>query len=99
MTSQKSAIGLFYDGQGAPEVSSKGFGELAEHIIQYAKDNDILLHQDSALTESLAGLEIGQQIPEELYYVIAELIAFSYVLQGKFPPGWQALHNKLDVKA
>lgn len=99
MTTQKSAIGLIYDGQGTPEVSSKGFGELAEHIIQYAKENDILLHQDEALASSLASLEVGQEIPEELYYVIAELIAYSYVLQGKFPPGWLALHNKLDVKA
>ena len=98
MTTQKSAIGLIYDGQGAPEVSSKGFGELAEHIIQYAKDNDMVLHQDEARANSLANHEVGQEIPEELYYVIAELIAFSYVLQGKFPPGWLALHNKLDVK-
>ena len=99
MNKQQSAIGLLYQGHGAPEVTSKGFGDLAEHIIEFAKENDILLHQDEALAASLANLEVGQEIPEELYYVIAELIAFSYVLQGKFPPGWQALNNKLNVKA
>lgn len=99
MNEQLSAIGLLYSGHGAPEVTSKGFGELAEHIIQYAKDNDILLHQDQALAQSLASLEVGQEIPESLYYVIAELIAFSYVLQGKYPPGWQSKNNKVDTKA
>ena len=31
--------------------------------------------------------------------VIAELIAFSYVLRGQFPPGWQDFQGKLNVKA
>ncbi|PAJ74646.1 flagellar biosynthesis protein FlhB [Pseudoalteromonas sp. NBT06-2] len=96
---QKSAIGLLYDGNSAPSVSLKGFGEFAEHIIIEAQDKGILIHEDKVLADTLKTLELGQEIPKELYILIAELIAFSYVLQGKFPPGWQGLTGSLNLKA
>ncbi|GAP76137.1 EscU/YscU/HrcU family type III secretion system export apparatus switch protein [Pseudoalteromonas sp. Cnat2-41] len=98
-STQRSAIGLLYEHGSAPTVSSKGFGELAEHIIEAAQEQGILIHQDADLAKTLEKLDQGQEIPKELYYVIAELIAFSYVLRGKFPPGWQNFSNKLNVKA
>ena len=99
MTQQKAAIGLEYDTVTAPSVAVKGFGELADDIIRLAEEKGIMIHQDEALANSLSHLEIVQEIPKELYYVIAELIAYSYVLRGKFPPGWKAFMGKLDVKA
>jgi len=96
---QKSAIGLLYDGSSAPSVSVKGFGEFAEHIIKEAQDKGILIHEDKVLADTLKTLELGQEIPKELYILIAELIAFSYVIQGKFPPGWQGLTGSLNIKA
>jgi len=51
------------------------------------------------LADTLKQLELGQEIPKELYVIIAELIAFSYVMQGKFPPGWQGLKSSLNIKA
>jgi flagellar biosynthesis protein len=42
---------------------------------------------------------MGQEIPKELYLVIAELIAFAFVLQGKFPENWKNIHNKVDIKS
>ncbi len=75
---------------------AKGFGDLAEEMISLAKENGILVHEDEALMETLTKLDIGQDIPSELFYVIAELIAFSYVLQGKFPDNWKNTHNKVD---
>ncbi|CCQ09703.1 FlhB domain protein [Pseudoalteromonas luteoviolacea B = ATCC 29581] len=97
-SSQRCAIGLLYEADKAPEVVSKGFGELAEQIVASAKEKGILVHQDEQLVETLSKLNLHDEIPRELYYVIAELIAFSYVLQGKFPPGWQGLKGKLDVR-
>lgn len=96
----KSAVGLKYQQgegeQGAPKVVAKGFGDLAEEIIAIAKQNGVLIHEDEELATLLNQLDLGQEIPENLYYVIAELIAFSYVLQGKFPDSWKNTHQHID---
>lgn len=97
-TSSKTAVGLKYDEGETPTLIAKGFGELAEEIISLAKENGVLVHEDEYLSEFLARLDLGQEIPPELYYVIAELIAFSYVLQGKYPESWAKLHNKVSKK-
>lgn len=108
---QKSAVGLKYqqsnqdnpsaDGTataGAPTIIAKGFGDLAEEIISLARQNGVLVHEDPYLSDFLATLDLGQEIPEQLYHVIAELISFSYVLQGKFPDSWAKTHHKVSKK-
>lgn len=103
MTTKKTkrAIGLKYsEEQGAaPEVIAKGFGDLAEEIIAVAQQHGVLIHEDQHLSEFLGTLDLGQEIPEQLYYVIAELIAFSYVLQGKTPENWQNPLPGLNTEA
>ena len=94
-----SAIGLLYEAGHSPIVSAKGFGELADEIIALAKEKGILIHQDEALANTLSKLDLSEEIPKELYFFIAELIAFSYVVRGKFPPGWQDFQGKLNIKA
>jgi flagellar biosynthesis protein len=105
---QKSAVGLKYkqgnqDGEqssgatsAAPTIIAKGFGDLAEEIITLARQNGVLVHEDPYLSDFLATLDLGQEIPDQLYHVIAELIAFSYVLQGKFPDSWAKMHGKVS---
>lgn len=103
---QKSAVGLKYqqshqDGAAtgeAPTIIAKGFGDLAEEIIALARQNGVLVHEDPYLSDFLATLDLGQEIPDQLYHVIAELISFSYVLQGKFPDSWAKMHNKVSKK-
>lgn len=97
--SNRSAIGLLYEAGNSPIVSAKGFGKLADEIIDAAEQKGIMIHQDEALAKTLSNLALGEDIPKELYYVIAELIAFSYVVNGKFPPGWQDFQGKLNIKA
>ncbi|WP_299016226.1 EscU/YscU/HrcU family type III secretion system export apparatus switch protein [uncultured Photobacterium sp.] len=87
----KRAIALHYDGYQTPTVTAKGYNQLAEHIIEQVKKQGGLIHQDEALSEYLNQLEVGDEIPESLYRIIAELIAFSWVLNGKTPPGWEGL--------
>lgn len=98
-TPEKRVIGLKYDQNSAPKVVAKGYGALAEELIAIAKENDVMIHQDAELSKFLNSLELGQEIPRELYIVIAELIAFAFVLQGKFPDKWQNTHQRVDIKS
>ena len=83
MNKNKKAVGLRYDGVGAPTVISRGFDKLAEEIIRQAKDAGVLVHEDPELANFLAKLEVGEQIPKEVYVIIAELIAFATWLNLK----------------
>ena len=97
-TEHKTATALQYSGKAAPTVTAKGQGELADDIIALAKEHGVLIHQDDELSKLLNQLSLGQEIPQQLYIVIAELIAFSYVLQGKFPENWHNIHQRVDIK-
>ncbi|MCR4762711.1 MAG: EscU/YscU/HrcU family type III secretion system export apparatus switch protein [Lachnospiraceae bacterium] len=74
----KQAIALGYDpGQDdAPRILAAGRGKLAERIIEEAQVNDIPIHEDSKLADTLSRLEIGEMIPPELYEVVAEILVF-----------------------
>ncbi|WP_416394683.1 EscU/YscU/HrcU family type III secretion system export apparatus switch protein [Allohahella sp. A8] len=85
MSTPKSAIALFYDGKAAPKLSAKGEGEVAEEIMRIAREHGVPLYENAALVQSLSTLELGDEIPELLYRVIAEIIAFAYIIQGKKP--------------
>lgn len=74
---RKQAIALSYDPeQDAPKVIASGTGALAEKIIDKAKEENIPVHQDDKLAETLSKLEIGDMIPPELYEVVAEILVF-----------------------
>ncbi len=73
----KTAIALEYDpDKEAPIVLASGKGELAERIIEKAKENKVPVHKDSKLADTLSKLEIGEMIPPELYEVVAEILVF-----------------------
>jgi flagellar biosynthesis protein len=96
----KKAIGLKYNtaDNNSPTVIAKGVGDVADEIIKLAKQNGVMIHEDPYLSDLLARMDLGQEIPEKLYHVIAELIAFSYVLQGKFPESWSNVQRKINLK-
>lgn len=96
---QRSATALQYEGKQAPTVTAQGHAELADEIVALAREHGVLIHQDEELSKLLTKLELGEQIPQQLYIVIAELIAFSYVLQGKFPENWHNIHQRIDIKS
>ena len=72
------AIALNYKrGQDtAPKVTAKGRGALAEKILKIAHQHNIPIKKDRALLDALYRLDINEEIPEELYRVIAEILAF-----------------------
>ena len=58
------------------QILAAGKGEVAERIIEKAKENDVPFYQDNKLAETLSKLQIGDTIPPELYDVVAEILVF-----------------------
>ena len=72
---QLQAVAIKYDpGEVAPKIIATGKGKVAEKIIETAKENDVALHKDSKLANTLSKLDIGEYIPPELYEVVAEIL-------------------------
>jgi flagellar biosynthesis protein len=84
MIKRKKAAALGYkDKDAAPKLLAKGAGLVADKIIATAQEYDIPLKHDPDLVEALSKLDIYQEIPEELYRVVAELLAEIYKINNK----------------
>ncbi len=72
------AVALDYEAgsREAPRVVAKGRGELADKIMQVARENGIAIEANPMLAEALSGVELDTQIPRELYVAVAEVIGF-----------------------
>ncbi len=66
-----------------PKVVAKGKGVIAEKIIEVVKQHGVYLKEDPTLVEVLSGLELYEEIPEELYKVIAEIFVLIYQAKQK----------------
>lgn len=77
------AIALSYDGDNAPTVTASGEGAIAEEIVRVARAHGVPLREDAMLAALLGELELGEEIPPMLYRVIAEVIAYAYLVSGK----------------
>ncbi|UFJ42093.1 EscU/YscU/HrcU family type III secretion system export apparatus switch protein [Brevibacillus humidisoli] len=86
-TKRKQAVALRYQAGAdeAPTVVAKGKGFVAENILKQAKEHRIPVQEDPSLVEVLGKLDLDQQIPPELYQVVAEILAFVYQLDKKGP--------------
>ncbi|EKN63675.1 flagellar biosynthetic protein FlhB [Neobacillus bataviensis LMG 21833] len=81
------AIAIQYDANDgkAPVVIAKGVDFMAQKIKEIARENDIILTENKPLARALyANVEIGQEIPEELFKAVAEILAYVYRLKGKY---------------
>jgi flagellar biosynthesis protein FlhB len=87
------AVALKYDADemSAPKVVAKGADFLAQKIRQIAVENGIPIIERPPLARALyKDCEIGQQIPEQFYAAVAEILAYVYELTGKRSPRPQA---------
>lgn len=71
-----AALGYNPSIDNAPQLLAKGQGELADRIIALAKEHNIPICEDRALVAVLAKFDLHQEIPQELYRTVAELLAF-----------------------
>lgn len=73
----KKAVALNYvPGAGAPRVVAKGAGFVAQQILEHGELNQIPVYRDDKLVEELIGVELGLDIPPELYEVVARVLIF-----------------------
>jgi len=78
MDKKKIATAIKYnkEEQIAPELVAKGKGLVAENIIKKAEEAGVKTYEDEILSQQLYNLSIGDTIPEELYLVVAKVLAF-----------------------
>jgi len=84
------AVALRYDGDGAPQVTASGRQEVAERIRRLAAEAGIPEYPDPELAAVLAQVPTGEEIPEELYLAVAQVIAFAFYVSGRMPPGFES---------
>ncbi|KAA0074742.1 hypothetical protein CIW50_15705 [Tardiphaga sp. P9-11] len=77
------AVALHYDKTGAPVVTAKGKGAIGEKIIEVAKAHDIPIEENEVLAGALSNVELGDEIPAELYKAVAEVLVFVLRLSGR----------------
>ena len=70
------AVALHYDHSGAPRVVAKGKGAIGARISEGAKAHDIPIEENEVLAGALSNVELGDEIPAELYKAVAEVLVF-----------------------
>ncbi len=82
------AVALLYEaGMGAPRVVAKGQDEVARRIREIAQENHVPLVENRPLAQALhKTVEIGHDIPGDLYEAVAQVLAFVYRTYGRRPP-------------
>ena len=79
-----TAIGYQPDVDIAPVVLASGRGKIAEQILEIARANQIPIHENELLAETLSQININDVIPPELYQVVAQIFAFIYRVQKEY---------------
>ncbi|MAE21071.1 MAG: flagellar protein FhlB [Pseudomonas sp.] len=79
------AVALNYDGVTVPKLSAKGEDDLAQAIIDIAIAHKVPVYENAELVQWLGQMEVGDDIPEQLYQVIAEILSFVYRLEDRLP--------------
>lgn len=85
MSESKSqlAVALHYDHTGAPRVVAKGKGVIGAKIIELAQANNVPIEQNEVLAGALSNVELGEEIPTELYKAVAEVLIFVLRASGR----------------
>ncbi len=79
------AVALHYEkGAGeAPRVVAKGKGEIGHKIVEVARANGVPIEENAPLAAALSEVELGDEIPTDLYKAVAEVLVFVLRVSGK----------------
>jgi flagellar biosynthesis protein len=79
------AVALEYGRNKAPVLTAKGDDELARRIVAEAKRQGVYVAEDPRLLAMLSRLDVGQEIPEDMFTAVAVILAWVYWLKGMQP--------------
>lgn len=84
---RRVAAALSYGGSDrAPRVVAKGYGLVADQIIERARENGVYLHESKEMVSLLMQVDLDRDIPPALYAAVAELLVWLYrVEKAQFP--------------
>jgi flagellar biosynthesis protein len=79
------AVALHYEKgvSGAPRVVAKGQGAIGDKIVETALAHGVPIRENAALAGALSHVEIGDEIPEDLYKAVAEVLIFLLRMSGQ----------------
>lgn len=81
---KRQATALSYD-ESVPTVVATGQGEIADKILKIAEEAGVPVRSDPILAQALGSLEIGSEVPPELYIAVAEALIWAWRLDNKSP--------------
>jgi flagellar biosynthesis protein len=82
---RKQAVALEYGLNSAPVLTAKGDADVAEDIIAEARRRGVYVAEDPQLLALLSRLELGEEIPPQLYTAVAVVLSWAYWLKGMRP--------------
>lgn len=81
----QQAVALEYGRNKTPTVTAKGDDELARRIVEEAKRQGVYVAQDPRLLAMLSRLDVGQEIPQNMFTAVAVILSWVYWLKGMQP--------------
>lgn len=77
-SAELKAVALKHDetSDNAPRIVGLGQGYVAEKMLETAREHSIPVVEEQTLADVLSGLSLGDEIPEELYQAVAEILVF-----------------------
>ena len=97
----KKAVALTYDedGQRAPVIVASGMGYMAQRIVDTARENGVPVYEDNSLATVLTQLDLGSEVPEELYAAIVDIyVYFLNYGRDKSAAGVKAAQDTADTQ-
>ena len=79
------AIALEYGRNKSPKVTAKGQNELAQRILAEAQKQGVYVAEDPQLLALLSRLDVGDEIPQDMYTAVAVILSWVYLLKGMRP--------------
>ena len=82
-TPEPLAVALHYEAPGAPRVVATGRGQIGEKIVEVARQHGVPIEENPGLAQALSEVDIGDEIPVELYRAVAEVLTFILRSSGR----------------